>query len=279
MIGGSLARPAEQHPDIFGNSEFLKKYPYILACAVPAIFSAICWLVIFFFLKETVKNPTPIFQLLKNKYTKGKPLPTCVSDSEDATQIVTSDGDKPLPLRSLLTERVIIAASNYALLALVEINYRAIQPVFLATPVALGGLGLSPSVIGNILSTYGVVNGIFQVFFFAKIVKHWGAKKTYLVGLVFSVPAVALFPILSLLVRRDGLSGPAWVLLMVHTLIPIGMSMSYGMPIRAGSSVDVPQETVALTLCRSNIPLHSSSSAEQSFTRCHERVEPGKFFP
>jgi len=278
MIGGYLSRPAEQYPNMFGNSEFLKKYPYILACAVPAIFSAICWLAILFFLKETVKNPTPIFQLLKNKNTKGQPLPISVSDSEDATHTVTSDGDKPLPLRSLLTERVIIAVSNYAFLALVEISFRAIQPVFLSTPVTLGGLGLSPSVIGNILSTYGVVNGIFQVFFFAKIIKHWGTKKTYLVGLVFALPAFALFPILSLLVRKEGLSILVWALAIVHTLIPIGMSMSFGMLFCAGSSGDVAQGTVSFTLCRNNIYLHCCSIAQPSFTRCHERVESGKFF-
>ena len=45
MIGGFLSRPAERFPDVFGNSEFLKVHPYFLACAVPATFSAIAWLV------------------------------------------------------------------------------------------------------------------------------------------------------------------------------------------------------------------------------------------
>lgn len=29
-FGGALARPAEKHPELFGNSEFLKKYPFVL---------------------------------------------------------------------------------------------------------------------------------------------------------------------------------------------------------------------------------------------------------
>ena len=29
-FGGSLARPADKHPQIFGNSEFWKKYPFLL---------------------------------------------------------------------------------------------------------------------------------------------------------------------------------------------------------------------------------------------------------
>lgn len=56
MIGGALSRPAERYPYTFGNSEFLKKYPYFLACAVPATFSALTWVLTFVFLKEVGVN-------------------------------------------------------------------------------------------------------------------------------------------------------------------------------------------------------------------------------
>jgi MFS family permease len=52
LIGGELARPADRFPNIFGNSEFLKEYPYFLPCAVPATASALSWIVIFLYLKE-----------------------------------------------------------------------------------------------------------------------------------------------------------------------------------------------------------------------------------
>lgn len=52
MIGGFLSRPHERFPDIFGRFEFLKEYPYFLACAVPATFSAVAWVVSFLFLHE-----------------------------------------------------------------------------------------------------------------------------------------------------------------------------------------------------------------------------------
>ena len=184
--------------------------------------------------EETVKNPAPIFQLVKNE-----------KDTEVQTMI--SDSEKPLPLRSLLTKRVILAAGNYALLSLIEIAFRAIQPVFLSTPVALGGLDLSPSVIGNILSVSGVLNAIFQVFFFAKVNERWGTKKTYLMGLVFALLSFASFPILSLLVWRGGMSRLAWGLVIVHMVVPIGMNMSYGMSIYSSRSGDAAQGTVSFT--------------------------------
>ena len=52
MVGGSLSRPTERFPDIFGNSEFLRNYPYFLPCAVPASFAAIAWLLTFVYLRE-----------------------------------------------------------------------------------------------------------------------------------------------------------------------------------------------------------------------------------
>jgi hypothetical protein len=52
MVGGALSRPAERYPYTFGNSEFLKKYPYFLPCAVSATFSALAWVLALVFLKE-----------------------------------------------------------------------------------------------------------------------------------------------------------------------------------------------------------------------------------
>ena len=42
----------ERYPDIFGRSEFLKKYPYFLPCSVPAAFAIIACFITFFWLRE-----------------------------------------------------------------------------------------------------------------------------------------------------------------------------------------------------------------------------------
>lgn len=70
----------------------------------------------------------------------------CVNLKKDVEE------NKPLPLKALLNNRVLISALNYACLALVDIMLRSVQPVFYATPVELGGLGLPPYMIGRILS-------------------------------------------------------------------------------------------------------------------------------
>lgn len=72
------------------------------------------------------------------------------STSEEVDKVF--DAEKPLPLKDILNPKVVVAALNYAALALTDIAVRAVQPVFFATPIELGGLGLTPDRIGRILS-------------------------------------------------------------------------------------------------------------------------------
>lgn len=145
-------------------------------------------------------------------------LETTVHDNEE----------KPLPLRSLMTFRVIIAAANYAFLSLVDIAFRAIQPLFFSTPIEMGGLGLPPSTIGNILSMFGILNGFFQIFFFAKIHDRWGSKRVFMAGIAAGIPLFLSFPVISYLARTQGLTPTLWVAVAVQIVFSIMPSLSYG---------------------------------------------------
>ncbi|KAF8896545.1 member of major facilitator superfamily multidrug-resistance, DHA1 sub-family [Infundibulicybe gibba] len=235
IIGGSLSRPAEQFPRLFGNNEFLKKYPYFLPCAVPATFSVLAWVVTFFFLKETVASPVPLSRFLRLRKDKADLAMPDATGPQEATpsptppgQIDTATAEKPLPLRLLLTPRVIIAAGNYASLSLVDIAFRAVQPLFMSTPIKLGGLGLPPSTIGNLLSIFGILTGIFQVFFFAKIHDRWGSKTVFTAGMTFAFPMFILFPIISHLAKSQGLSTTVWALVVIQIVISVGLNLSFG---------------------------------------------------
>jgi hypothetical protein len=234
-----LARPAERFPDLFGENVFLKEYPYFLPCAIPATFSLIAWLVTFFFLKETLPAPISISRLfnIRKKLTQnaiGSTDPYVSTVPRQNTKTVQNFNDDcpqaegPLPLRSLLTPRVLIAAGNYASLSLVDIAFRAIQPVFLSTPINLGGLGLPAPSIGTLLSGQGILNGLFQVFFFAKIHDRWGSKKTFIAGISTAIPAFIMFPIANALARTQGYSIAVWVAIALQTTSGILLNLSYG---------------------------------------------------
>jgi len=234
-----LARPAERFPDLFGENTFLQKYPYFLPCAIPATFSLITWVVTFLFLKETVPAPISIGRLLN--LTADKKKPTLQNDigSTDPSVATTSrqdenldndrpEAERPLPLRSLLTPRVLISAGNYASAAFVDIAFRSTQPVFLSTPILLGGLGLPPSTIGKLLSIQGISHGIFQVFFFAKIHDRWGSKNTFIAGIISAIPVFLLFPVVNALARTQGYSLAVWLAVGLQSFVGISISLSYG---------------------------------------------------
>lgn len=231
MIGGSLSKPAERFPDLFGDSDFLKKYPYFLPCSIPATFTVVAWLVTFFFLEETVPSAYSLSRFIG--FRKGKDDLSCSSctssiPSANASEGDMRDNDKPYSIAELLIPRVMTAAMNYASLSLVDISFRAVQPVFLSTPIHLGGLGLPPHTIGTILSCYGILNGMLSIFFFAKIHDRWGTKIVFMAGLASEIPVFATFPILNAIAKSQGLSTMVWVGVAVQVVFSIFLSMSYG---------------------------------------------------
>ena len=145
-----------------------------------------------------------IVEHLYNKYSQTNPTGFSFSAFfKPKAQInLTSKHDalSPKPsspsLSSLLTPRVVLAASNYALLSLVDIAYRALQPVYLATPPSLGGPGLSPRAIGFALALLGLGNGVFQVLCFARVVKWFGLRRCYLLGMWSAMGIFVTFPVM-----------------------------------------------------------------------------------
>ena len=226
-----LSRPVDRFPRLLGH-EFLKKYPYFLACAVPATFSVIASVVTVLFLKETVASPIPIKEFLGFKKGTGELTAQQPEVPEGAPTARSIEGppeaEKPLPLRALMTRRVIIAAANYASLSLVDISFRAIQPLFLSTPIHLGGLGLQPSTIGTLLAIYGVLNGVFQVFFFAQMNDRWGSKRVFFCGIASAIPAFALFPVINYLARHQGYSTAVWLAVGFQIALSIVLCLSFG---------------------------------------------------
>jgi hypothetical protein len=252
-IGGSLSKPVDRFPDVFGNWDFFKTYPYFLACAVPATFTAFAWLITFLFLKEvsmlytnfrhclaegshqTLPHRIPLGQLITAKFSKKSAVksipPTPVSSRETLeNEIIEERGkqdESPLPLRALLVPRVLIAAGNYGAISLLEMAFRSVQPLFFATPTELGGLGLDPPRIGNILSVYGVVNGLFQIFFFADLHDRFGSKAIYSVAITSGIPMILTLPLINALARTQGLSWMVWSLVGVQLATAMVLNLGY----------------------------------------------------
>jgi len=139
-----------------------------------------------------------------------------------------AEAERPYPLRRLMTRQVLLSVSNYASLSLVDISFRAIQPLFFSTPVSIGGLGLAPPAIGRILMYFGLLNGIFQLIFFARIHALLGTKRLFVCGLLCGIPMFMLFPVMSALARAYGMGWIIYLSVALQLAFALGVNSCYG---------------------------------------------------
>jgi MFS family permease len=167
----------------------------------------------------------------------------------------------PLPLRELFIFPIIISISNYVTLAFLNTTLAALLPLFLAMPIEIGGLGLPPYKIGLILSTYGIATGLFQVLFFARFVRRFGERRVFINGLMTCLPVFTLFPIMSMIARRSGLSIIVWML--VGCVLGLGalMDTSFGEFSYPAPFEGLIAKFQALCSCSSPPPLLNQAAA------------------
>ncbi|KAG1785580.1 major facilitator superfamily domain-containing protein [Suillus plorans] len=209
LIGGLLASPTVQYPELFGRFELLKAYPYFLPCGVIGTLALVWWCITFFFLSESTQPSTSFARFLGLYKSERSTVP---SDSGLRSKT------KPLPFRDLLVTRVVIATCAYAATALIEISFRAVQPVFYATPIEMGGLGLDAPAIGIILAMLGILNGVLQLLLFVRLHDWLGGRNLYLFSVFSCFPMLALFPAISFAAKAQGLSHFVYLLVGLQLL-------------------------------------------------------------
>ncbi|KAL4074787.1 major facilitator superfamily domain-containing protein [Scleroderma yunnanense] len=216
LYGGALAKPHDHWPALFSGI-FFQKYPYFLPCLISALFTAVAFLIAAVFLKESLPPR-------RNK--KHLQLKASLADSHGG---IDDDNISPVPIRTLMkTYSVVLPIANYGALSLVDIGFFALVPLFYATPIEVGGLGLSPTIIGTCLALWGLLNGLFQILLVNKLIDHFGEKKLFCNAILAFFPLIAVFPIMSLVVRSQEKVGPViWVLMILQLFCMVIVNMSY----------------------------------------------------
>ncbi|KAF8199733.1 major facilitator superfamily transporter [Pholiota molesta] len=213
LLGGTLTRPADQFPEVF-TGQFWKKYPYFLPCAAPAGVVFIVLVITGIWFKETVT-------------WKKRPSKTS-SSLLSTTSLLGEHDDAHVPLSALLTFPVVISIANYMTLAFLNIATNALLPLFFHMPVALGGLDLDPVVIGYAMGAYGLGTGTFQICFFARIVRRFGTRRTFIMSMAAFLPVFLMFPVISILAKAHGVFWGVWVLVGITFCLLFFMDTAYG---------------------------------------------------
>ncbi|KAF8813403.1 MFS general substrate transporter [Phlegmacium glaucopus] len=211
LIGGSLSHPHERFSKVLSGS-FWKEYPYFLPCLATSTYVLIAFVTTLFLFKETV--PKRSSRQSSTECREGPKVRTA---------------DKPVALRELLVYPVMLSISNYVFLAFLNISVNALLPLFLAMPLEIGGLNLSPPTIGCIIGSYGAASAIFKVIYFARIVRRWGERRVFIVAISTFLPVFLLLPIINFVARRWGQLSFGVCLLVGCLLAMIAlMDMAYG---------------------------------------------------
>ncbi|KAI6094580.1 major facilitator superfamily domain-containing protein [Pisolithus sp. B1] len=233
LYGGGLAKPHDRWPELFSGS-FGVQYPYFLPCIVSALFAAFSFFLTALFFEEVSqwhilhRTVNYLRQSLPSKRRRKDPqsevLPT------DAQIGTPSDKDaSPVPIRTLFkTYSVMIPIANYGVLALVDMGFFALLPLFYATPVEIGGLGLSPFAIGLYMSAFGVGDGLFQMLFAARVIDRFGERKVFCSVVLAFFPMIAAFPIMNWVIQvQKGVGPVVWIVIFAQLLSWTMVNMAY----------------------------------------------------
>ena len=238
VIGGFLVDPAKQFPYLFGNSEFLKTYPYFLPCLVSSIVSVIGAVMGLFYLEETLKPtrvmrrhslldietiphqvseleiciPQPLDHIFESSETLLRDSTSLVPDGSDTdngilrtSQINLDDMEgvqENLSFRKILSKNVCLCIMSYAIWCFLQVIYDEVYALFVATPIALGGLQFSSFEMGAVLSLLGIVQVIGQLILFPIAERKYGLVGSLKLASVTMVIFSILLPFVGDLARH-----------------------------------------------------------------------------
>ncbi|KAH9809345.1 major facilitator superfamily domain-containing protein [Melampsora americana] len=202
LCGGYLARPAEQYPYLFGNIEFLKRYPYFLPGFVAGMFNLGAILLGMFYLEESL--PSKCSQDLSPEARLKLYFESRKSISPP-NSITNKTG--PVSITSLLDKKLLGILLGFFMVNLQSASWSSLVPLFAYTRITDGGLSLSLDQIGFCLSANGIGLLVVQLLIFPPLQRRIRPLRLYRYTLPTHALGFVLLPFLSLMVK--GNSDPA----------------------------------------------------------------------
>ncbi|KAH7392953.1 major facilitator superfamily domain-containing protein [Pyrenochaeta sp. MPI-SDFR-AT-0127] len=151
LIGGALERPAEKYTSTFGRIQFFHDYPYAFPGIVTSAVSLSAALSTLLFVKETL-----YIHRDNKKATDAPPM--------SAWQLIKYPGVSQ-----------VLLIYNYVML--LAFTFTAVNPVFLYTPIRLGGIGFSPELIAAFTALAGASQAAWLLLVFPPVHKRVGTGR------------------------------------------------------------------------------------------------------
>ncbi|WRT64295.1 uncharacterized protein IL334_001226 [Kwoniella shivajii] len=146
-LGGFFAEPAKQWPNVFGRWSLFVHYPYALPCLICAVYILFSMILCAVWLKETRPE----------------------------------ECNNPLPVRSILTRKMVGMLGVYGWGVTVVFCIGALFPLYLFTPIPIGGQSKTPPQIASLGAANGLFQGLWLLIALPRFDRWLGTKKTFII--------------------------------------------------------------------------------------------------
>ncbi|KAL5383505.1 hypothetical protein DPSP01_005901 [Paraphaeosphaeria sporulosa] len=199
LIGGALERPAVKFPSVFGHVQFFNDYPYALPGFVCSFVGLSAAVLVTFNVKETL-------HIHQSKKTSAGPAMT-------TWELLQYPG----------VARVMLIYNYCMLLAFA---FTAAFPVFMYTPVHLGGLELSPEWQSIFMALGGLSQAFWLLLLFPSLHKRIGTGGVLRFSAIIWPIFFTTDPICNIFLRH-GLKIPFWVLFPFNNIFGSSVAMAF----------------------------------------------------
>lgn len=204
LVGGSLADPAHQYPRFLGHVQFFIDYPYALSSFVIACVGLSGAAVTALGAKETLKR----------------------DDSSADDGVSNPKDDSPSILDILKAPGVSMVLYVYGWVGLLAVAYTALFPIYLFTPVALGGFGLVPYQISIFITLTGAAQAIWLLVIFPPLQHRIGTNGVIRGCAIVYPVCFAVLPIGNILLRNEAVTA-FWIVAPLFFVLFSGVAMSF----------------------------------------------------
>ncbi|KZT54505.1 MFS general substrate transporter [Calocera cornea HHB12733] len=194
-IGGTLSRPADNFPSVFGGVAFWETYPYFLPCAISACITGVS-IITSIFLKETLPS-----KVRDAKLPQAEQVSYGTVGPEPETEYPAPS--RPTQLGILRSPAIPTVFMTAFMMMFTNQSWDIVFILYAFTSVRSGGLSMSNAQIGYCLAGAGLVGANIHLWMFPKFARRFGMSM-YPWLLALLIPMFVGAPILNRLARAVG---------------------------------------------------------------------------
>ncbi|WOH16228.1 hypothetical protein DCAR_0935777 [Daucus carota subsp. sativus] len=193
-LGGFLAQPADNYPDLFSSQSLFGRFPYFLPCLAISLFALVVDIACLW-LPETLHKHESDSILDVDTIEKLESAPFVSEATEYTHEKKGSDPQGSIFTNWPLMSSIIV----YCVFSLHDMAYSEIFSLWAVSPKRLGGLSFTTEDVGEVLVISGIGLLIFQILVYPLLEKKVGFIMIARISGVISIPLLTSYSFIATL--------------------------------------------------------------------------------